>query len=101
MVNQVPVYGFNSGKYDINLVKEFLVKTASKNEKVKVAKKDNSYMFLMTPRLKFLDVINYLGPGHSLDTWCKAMDCSNQKLVFPYDWLANYEKLDLPLLRST
>ena len=32
-VNQVPVIGFNSGKYDLNMVKEYSVKKVSYNKK--------------------------------------------------------------------
>ena len=58
-VNQVPVIGFNSGKYDINLGKEFFLKEISYNkedecnEDVFAAKKENDYMFLTTSKLKF------------------------------------------------
>ena len=31
-VNQVPVIGFNSGKYDLNIVKEYFVKKISYNK---------------------------------------------------------------------
>ena len=71
-VNQVPVFGFNSGKCDVNLVKGYFVKTLSDMNDVTVAKKDNSYMFLMTSRFKLLDVKNYLAPGLSYDGKCKA-----------------------------
>ena len=46
-VNQVPVIGFNSGKYDLNMVKEYFVKKISYNkedecnEDVFAAKKEN------------------------------------------------------------
>ena len=33
------------------------------NEDVFAAKKENDYMFLTTPKFKFLDVKNYIGPG--------------------------------------
>ena len=92
-VNQVPVFGFNSGKYDLNLVKEYFVRTLSIMNDVTVTKKDNSYMFLMTPMFKFLDVKNYLAPGLSYDSWCKANRCDVSKLVFPYKWLDDYNKL--------
>ena len=57
-VNQVPVIGFNSGKYDLNMVKEYFVKKISYNkeyecnEDVLAAKKENDYMFLTTSRYK-------------------------------------------------
>ena len=93
-VNQVPVLGFNSGKYDINMIKEYFVRSLSDISDVTVAKKDNSYMFLTTPKLKFLDVRNYLTPGLSYAGWCKANGCALEKLFFPYEWLDSYEKLN-------
>ena len=92
--NQVPVLGFNSGKYDINMIKEYFVKHLTEQEaEISVAKKENSYMFLTTCKFKFLDVLSYLTPGLSFDGWCKANNCAVQKLVFPYEWLDSYEKL--------
>ena len=50
--NQVPVFGFNRGSYDIPLIKEYFVKILSDNTKehVFVAKKENNYMFLTTEK---------------------------------------------------
>ena len=97
-VNQVPVVGFNSGKYDMNMIKEYFVKKISFDEEkdahedVFAAKKYNGYMFITTPRFRFLDVKNYIGPGLSYDAWCRSMGCKLHKLVFPYEWLDSYEK---------
>ena len=85
LVNQVPIFGFNSRKNDLNLIKEYFMKNLSNMSNVTVAKKDNSYMFLMTPRFKFLDVKNYLAPRLIYDGWCKANECVMEKLVFPYE----------------
>ena len=55
LVNQVPMIGFNSGKYDLNMVKEYFVKKISYNkdgecnEDVFAAKKENNSMFLTLP----------------------------------------------------
>ena len=52
--NQVPIIGFNSFKYDINVMKEYFMKEISYNkdrecnEDVFAAKKENYYMFLTT-----------------------------------------------------
>ena len=92
-VNQVPIFGFNSGEYHLNLVKEHFVKPLSNMNDVTVAKKDTSYMFLTTPSFKFLDVKNYLVSGLSYDGWCKAKGCKVSKLIFSYKWLDNYNKL--------
>ena len=88
--------GFNSGKYDLNMVKEYFVKEICYNkegEDVFAAKKENNYMFLTTSKSKFLDVKNYIAPVLSYAGWCKSMGCRLQKLIFPYEWLDSYEKL--------
>ena len=83
-VNQVPVIGFNSGKYDLNMVKKYFVKNKACNkedecnEDVFAAKKESDYMFLTASKFIFLDVKNYIGPGLSYDAWCKSMGCRLQ-----------------------
>ena len=48
----------------------------------------------MTPMFKnYLDVKNYLASDLSYDGWCKANLCAVSKLVFPYEWLDDYNKL--------
>ena len=93
-VKQVPVFGFNSGRYDINMIKEYFVENLTSLSDVNVAKKENSYMFLSTPNFKFLDIKSYLAPGLSYDAWCRAYGCELQKLAFPYEWFDSFEKLN-------
>ena len=93
---QVPVVGFNSGRYDLNLIKEHFVEELAGLGNVHVGKKANTTMFMKTPTLLFLDIINYLGPGTSHDSWIKAYGASAQKAWLPYEWLDSPDKLDYP-----
>ena len=92
-VSQVTVFGFNSGKYDLNMVKYYFMKTISNLSDINVAKKDNMYVFLATPKFKFLDVRNYLAPSLSYSGCCKANSCLTEKLAFPYEWIGDYKRL--------
>ena len=89
--------GFNSGKYDLNMVKEYFVKEICYNkedecnEDVFAAKKENNYMFLTTSKFIFLDVKNYIGPCLSYGAWCKSVSCRLQKLMFPCEWFDSYK----------
>ena len=95
--DQVPVLGFNSGQYDLNLIKKYFAeKLADTTNKVRVAKHGNKIMFLLTSGFRFLDIINYLGPGTSYEKWVKAYDCKTTKSWFPYEWFDKPEKLDYP-----
>ena len=48
-MTEMPVIGFNSGKYDINMVKPYLVKALMENDLIKfVVKKSNSFMCITT-----------------------------------------------------
>ena len=84
-----------SSKYELNMIKEFFVEWIAENVngKIKVAKKDNNYIFLTTPRLKLLDIKNFLAPGMSYEKWWKSFECELERLVFPYKWLTSFEKL--------
>jgi len=53
-------------------------------------------MFMYTEVFRFLDIINYLGPGTNYDKWVKAYGCTSVKSWLPYDWMDTPEKLDFP-----
>ena len=97
--NVVPVLGFNSSKYDLNLIKRKLFKlmdvyvnTAS------VIKKGNSYLCIQTDLFRFLDISNYLAPGFSYSQFLKAYEVNITKSFMCYEWLDSVSKLDYPCL---
>ncbi|KAK3719348.1 hypothetical protein QZH41_000526 [Actinostola sp. cb2023] len=53
-------------------------------------------MFILMPGFRFLDIINYLGPGISYDKWTKAYECTLEKSWLPYEWFDSPEKHDFP-----
>ena len=93
--NQVPVLGFNSGRYDLNLIREhFAERLSDTTGKVRVAKNGNKIIFILSKNFRFLDIINYLGPGTSCEKWVKAYECETVKSWFPYEWFDTPEKLN-------
>ena len=71
-VTQVPVVGFNSGHYDLKLIRKYYVPLMAKDKEVFAAEKNGRIMFINTPKFKFLDVLNYLTPGITYDKWVKT-----------------------------
>ena len=56
-IQELPVLGFNSGKYDLNATKEFLFLYLIKHHPIKFTVKRNSnYMYLKTNSLISLDI---------------------------------------------
>ena len=96
-LKELPVIGFNSGKYDLNLIKKYIAPyllttdvddnndgdddddenhKADRDRHVKndmfVVMRNTNFMCLKTKTLTFLDIINYLAPGFSYDKFLKA-----------------------------
>ena len=103
-IKEVPVIGFNSAKYDCNIMKVYLCDALKKydfvfdhdkqKQNIQTLKTGNCYRVITSDHLKFLDVSNFLAAGTSLDKWLKAYKCEVQKAIFPYEWLDDYNKLN-------
>ena len=94
-LSELPVLGFNSGKYDLNAVKEFLFPYLIEHHPIKFTVKRNSnHMCLKTKFLKLLDISNYVAPGFSYDQFLKAYECEQTKGFFPYEWVDGLDKLE-------
>ena len=59
-----------------------------------VNKRNNTFMYLSTAQLSFLDMNNYIAPGFSYDKCLKAYGCEVTKGHFPYEYMDCLEKLD-------
>ena len=96
-INQLVCLGFNSSRYDLNLVRNELVDVLGLSEKQSepsVIKKLNSYSAISTKHFSFLDISHYLAGGCSYDMFLKAMHTKVTKGFFPYEYLDSDDKLN-------
>ena len=84
----VPVFGFSSAKYDINLIKSYLLPILinERDMELTVIKKTNKFVSFKFGDVQLLDNMNFLGGATSLDSFLKAYLTSETKGFFPYDW---------------
>ena len=92
-LHQLPVIGFNSGKYDLNMIKRSFVPLLISNNAA-VIKRQNTYMCLYTDKLKFVDICNYLAPGVRYAKYLTAYGCELGKGHFPYEYMDDLQKLE-------
>ena len=85
-LQQIPVIGFNSGKYDINVFKRFFIpyllthsEDEDEDESYFVIKRLNTFMCFSTTKTRFVDVVDYIAPGFSYDKYLKAYGCTVEK----------------------
>ena len=95
---RLPVLGFNSAKYDLNLVKGSFLKHLNLTPKNGdyVIKRANSYLCIASEHFKFLDITSYLAAGASYSKFLKAYGVTEEKGFFPYEWFDCEEKLNYP-----
>ena len=94
--NKLPVFGFNSAKYDINLIKSYLLPILVNEQKIEqtVIKKANQFVCFKFGDVQLLDIMNFLRGATSLDSFLKAYKTEETEGFFPYEWFDNPEKLN-------
>ena len=97
-INQVPVVGFNSGHYDLKLIRKYFVPVMTQDKGIFAAEKNGRIMFINTHKFKLLDVLNYLAPGITYDKWVKTYVATLSKSWLPYEWFDSPDKLYYPRL---
>ena len=99
-VNSSSVFGFNSGRYDLNLIKAYLIPylIRDKEQDTSVINKANDFISLKFGDVQFLDIMKLLGGATTLDSFLRAYKASETKVFFPFEWFDNPDKLDFPEL---
>ena len=99
-VSILPVFGFNSGKYDLNLIKSYLLPYLIHERDIQptVIKKANHFVSFNFGDVQFLDILNFLGGATSLDSFLKAYKTNETKGFFAYEWFDSPNKLDVTFL---
>ena len=59
-----------------------------------VIKRDNTFMCLLTDKLTFLDMTNYIDPGFRYDKYLEAYGCEVTKGHFLYEYMDCLTRLD-------
>ena len=83
--NTLPVFGFNSAKYDINLIKTYLLPILVNERQVEptVIKTANQFVSFKFGDVQLLDIMNFLGGATCLDSFLKAYKTQETKGFSP------------------
>ena len=97
---QLPVLGFNSSRYNLNILKSYIAQHLQLHSDplAHIIKKMNSYQCISTSHLKFLDISNFVSAGHRFASFLKSFGVETSKSFFPYEFLDSPEKLHYPSL---
>ena len=91
----LPVFGFNSAKYDLNLIKSYSLPILVNERDIEptVINKANQFISFKFSHIQLLDIMNFLGKATNLDSSLKAYKTSERKRVFPYEWFDHPDKM--------
>lgn len=86
--------GFNSGKYDLKVIKKYFVTHIGTEDKVTSGQQARRDHVISTLNFKFLDICNYVGPSKSYEQWVKTYGSSQTNSWLLHEWLNSMNKLD-------
>ena len=94
--NVLPVFGFNSAKYDISLIKSYLlpILVNERDFEPTVIKKASHFVSFKFGDVQLLDIMNFLGGASSLGSFLKSYKTKETKVFFPYEWFDCPEKME-------
>ena len=90
----LPVFGFNSAKYNLNLMKSFLppILVNERDIEPPFIKKAKQFISFKLGDLQLSDIMNFPGGATSLDSFLKAYRTSETKGFFPTNGLITLTK---------
>ncbi len=93
---QVPIVGFNNGKYDTGLIKNynFFNEIYKRDQSPFIIKSGKQYKQIKTNQFIFLDQMLYCGGGTTLKDYIKAYTKIDQKFTFPYEKFTSLDFLN-------
>ena len=94
--NVLSVFGFNSAKYDISLIKSYLLPILVNERDIEptVIKKANHFVSFKFGDFQLLEIMKFLGGATSLDSFLKVYKTKEIKGFFPYEWFDCPEKMN-------
>ena len=94
--NVIPVFGFKSAKYDINLIKSYLLHSLiiERNMEPTVIEKANQFVSFKFNDVELLDIMNFLGGATSHESFLKDYKTPETKGFFPHEWFDCRQKLN-------
>ena len=92
--NILPMFGFNSAKYDLNLIKSYLLPILVNERDIEptVIKKAKQFISFKFGCIQLLDIMNFLAGTTSLDSISKANKTSETQGFSPTDGLITLTK---------
>ena len=95
--NVLPVFGFNSAKYDLNLINSCMVPILVNERDIEptVIKKTNQFTSFKSGDIQLLDIMNFLDGATGLDSFLKAHKTSETKGFFPYERFDHHDKMQI------
>ena len=93
--NVLPVFGFDSSNYDLNLIKSYLLPILVNEREIEptVIKKANQFTSFKFGDIQLLDIMKFFGGATSLDSFLKAYRTSETKGFFPYEGFDTHDKM--------
>ena len=104
--NVLPIFAFNSAKYDLNLIKSYLLPILVNEGNIErtVIKKTNQFISSKFGDIQLLVITIFLRGAISLDSFLKAYKTSETEGFIPYEWFDHpdkTQKTELPTYDSS